>query len=167
MISTTCLIKFSQPAQFADILVNSLLYADDLILVSESGSGLQNCLKKLQTYCDKWKLKVNTKNTKKYQKVEKRQSHQSEEKFLLRETPIEEYKSYTYLGTFISCNGKFKANIQQLCKIVSRAMYTLLSQTNKYSGGNIKLLMDLFDKIIVPICTYNSEVWGSAFFTKQ
>ena len=46
-----------QPAQLADILVNSLLYADDLILVSESGSGLQNCLKKLQTYCDKWKLK--------------------------------------------------------------------------------------------------------------
>ena len=55
-------MKFSQPAQLADILVNSLLYADDLILVSESGSGLQNCLKKLQTYCDKWKLKVNTKN---------------------------------------------------------------------------------------------------------
>ena len=27
--------------------------------------------------------------------------------------------------------------------------------------------MDLFDKIIVPICSYNSEVWGSALFTKQ
>ena len=156
-----------KPAKLADILVNSLLYAHDLILVSKSRSGLQNCLKKLQTYCYKWKLKVKTKNTKKYQKVEKRQSHQSEEKFLLRETPIEEYKSYTYLGTFISCNGKFKANIQQLCKIASRAMYTLLSHTNKYSGRNIKLLIDLFDKIIVPICTYNSEVWGSAFFTKQ
>ena len=46
-------------------------------------------------------------------------------------------------------------------------MYTLLSHTNKYSRGNIKLLMDLFDKIIVTICAYNSEVWGSAFFTKQ
>ena len=46
-----------QPAQLADIIVNSLLYADDLILVSQSGSGLQNCLKKLQAYCDKWKLK--------------------------------------------------------------------------------------------------------------
>ena len=27
--------------------------------------------------------------------------------------------------------------------------------------------MDLFDKVIVPICRYNSEAWGSAFFTKQ
>ena len=30
-----------------------------------------------------------------------------------------------------------------------------------------KLLIDLFGKIIVPICRYNSEVWGSAFFIKQ
>ena len=75
--------------------------------------------------------------------------------------------SLTYLGTVISSNGKFEANIQQLWKIASIAMYTLLSHTNKYSGGTIKLPMDLFDKIIVPICTYNSEVWRSAFFTKQ
>ena len=133
--------------------------------MSESRFGLQNCLKKLQTYCDKWKLKVNTKKTK-TMKVEKRQSHQSEENSLFRERPIEECKSYTYLGTVISSNGKIEANIQ-LCKTASRAMYTLLSHTNKYSGGNIKLLMDLFDKITVTICTHNSEVWGSAFFIKQ
>ena len=100
-------------------------------------------------------------------KVEKRRSCKSEEIFLLGETPIEEYKSYTYLGTVISSNGKFKTNINQLCKTASRAMYTLLNHTKKYSGGNIKLLMDLFDKIIVPICTYNSELSGSAFFTKE
>ena len=109
--------------------------------------SLQNCLKKLQTYCDKWKLKVNTTKTKTVG-VEKRQSCQSEENFLFGETLVEECKSYTYLGTAISSNGKFKANIQQLCKTASRAMYTLLSHTNKYSGGNIKSLMDL----------YNSEV---------
>ena len=99
-------------------------------------------------------------------KVEKRQSHQSEENSLFRETPIEECKSYTYLGTVISSNGKIEANIQ-LCKTASRAMYTLLSHTNKYSGGNIKLLMDLFDKITVHICTYTSEVCAAAFFTKH
>ena len=103
--------------------------------------GLQNRLKKLQTHCDKWKLKVNTTKTKTVE-VEKRQSCQSEENFFTHTN------SYTYLGTAISSNGKFKANIQQLCKTASRAMYTLLSHTNKYSGGNIKSLMDL----------YNSEV---------
>ena len=49
-------------------------------------------------------------------------------------------------------------NLKQTCKnsakTATRAMYTLLTHTNKYSGGNIKLLMDTFDKIIVLICTY-------------
>ena len=67
--------------------------------------------------------------------VEKRQSCQSEENFLFGETPIEECKFYTYLGTVISSKGKFKANIKQLCKTASRAMYTLLSHTNKYLRG--------------------------------
>ena len=119
--------------------MNSLLYADGLILVSESRFGLQNCLEKLQTYCDKWKLKVNTTKTK-TMKVEKRQSCQSEENFLFRETPIEEYKSYTSLETVISSNGKFKANTQQLCKTASRAMYTFLSHTNKYFGKSVPIL---------------------------
>ena len=52
-----------QSAHLAHILVNSLLYADNLILVSESRFDLQKCLKKLQTYCDKWKLRVKTKKT--------------------------------------------------------------------------------------------------------
>ena len=94
-------------------------------------------------------------------KVEERQSRQSEENFLFRETPIEEHKSYTYLGTVvISSNGKFKANMQKLCKTATRAMYTLLTHTNKYSGGNIKLLMDLFDKIIVPYMYIQTVRWG-------
>ena len=69
-----------QPAQLAYNRVNSLLYAENLILVSESRFGLRNCLKKLQTYCDKWKLKVNKKKPK-TMKVEKRQSRESEEIF--------------------------------------------------------------------------------------
>ena len=52
---------YCEPAHLSDIIVNSLLYADDLILVSQNTFGLQNCLKKLQAYCNKWKLKVDTK----------------------------------------------------------------------------------------------------------
>ena len=160
-------MKSFQPAQLADILVNSPLYAHDLILVSESGSGFQNCLKKLQTYCDKWKLKVNTKKIQNNEDWEKTISPIWGKIFIRKNTNWRMQVLHTYLGTVISSNEKFKANMQQLCKITSRLMYTLLSHTNKCLVGNTKLLMDLFDKIILPICTYNSEVWGSAFFTKQ
>ena len=34
--------------------LNSLLYADDLAIISKSKSGLQNCLNQLHEWCEKW-----------------------------------------------------------------------------------------------------------------
>ena len=42
----------------------SLLYADDLIILSRSKLGLQNCLSVLSSYCETWMLKINPKKTK-------------------------------------------------------------------------------------------------------
>ena len=44
-------------------------------------------------------------------------------------------------------------------------MYTLLGNVNKFYAGNINILIDLLDKIILPKCTYNCEVWGASFFS--
>ena len=44
--------------------LNCLMYADDVILVSESADGLQTCLTKLGKYCDQWGLEVNIKKSK-------------------------------------------------------------------------------------------------------
>ena len=43
-------------------------------------------------------------------------------------------------------------------------MCTLLGKKNKFSSGNVTLLLDLFGKMILPICTYNCEVWGASYF---
>ena len=44
--------------------LNSLLYADDLIILSRSKTGLQNCLDKLSSFCTSWMMKINPKKTK-------------------------------------------------------------------------------------------------------
>ena len=44
--------------------LNALLYADDLIILSRSKTGLQNCLNTLATYCNTWMLSVNPEKTK-------------------------------------------------------------------------------------------------------
>ena len=36
--------------------LNSLLYADDLVILSRSKVGLQNCLNMLSSYCNSWTL---------------------------------------------------------------------------------------------------------------
>jgi hypothetical protein len=52
------------PVKLCKAIFNCLMYADDLLLVSESEEGLQKCLDKLAIFCDKSKLEINMDKTK-------------------------------------------------------------------------------------------------------
>ena len=39
------------PVKLKSVYLNCLLYADELILMSETETGIQNCLNKLHVYC--------------------------------------------------------------------------------------------------------------------
>ena len=40
-----------------------LLFVDDLVLISDTTTGLQKLLTEFEKYCDKWNLKVNVQKT--------------------------------------------------------------------------------------------------------
>ena len=48
-----------EPIALGDHLVNCLMYADDIVLLSNSKEGLQNNLSNLKEFCDYWNLKIN------------------------------------------------------------------------------------------------------------
>ena len=147
---------FCQPAKIKNVTLNNLLYADDLVLMFETSSGLQDCLDRLQEYCDKWKLTVNIKKAK-TMVVEKRQFLISQTSFTYKNNVLDMCNPYLYLGAIVSNNGQFKLNINELCKKSSRAIYALLGNVNKFYAGNIKTLIDLFNKMMVHIYNYNCE----------
>ena len=47
------------PVVLGDLRSNCLKYADDLIILSESASGLQKCLKVVGKFCSTWGLNIN------------------------------------------------------------------------------------------------------------
>jgi len=57
----TCM---GDPVSLGSEMINALMYADDLVLLSNSSSGMQNLLDKLNTYCLDWRLSLNFKKTK-------------------------------------------------------------------------------------------------------
>ena len=59
LFDSTC-----DPLIMGECKINCLLYADDLILLSESEHGLQRCLDKLSCYAKKWQMRINIKKTK-------------------------------------------------------------------------------------------------------
>ena len=42
-------------------------------------------------------------------------------------------------------------------------MYTVLDNVTKLCAGNVEILLDLFDKMMLPVCTYNYKVCGASF----
>ena len=107
------------------------MYADDLVIMSETESGIQNCLNKLKEYTDKWKLKLNIKKTKimVFQSAGRRRSTN----FYFGTEIIEKAQNYKYLGTIISNTGSFKQNETNLKKKGLRASYIIFKNIGRYA----------------------------------
>jgi hypothetical protein len=101
-----------------------LMYADDLILLSETKEGLQSQIDKLSDYCTKWKLKVNIKKTKIM--IFNRGNRFIKSDFDINNVAIENVKTMKYLGFNITAkNCSFSATLEGLSIKANRAIYAL------------------------------------------
>ena len=138
--------------------VNALMYADDLILLAETEKGLQNQIIKLNIFCDRWNLSINSKKTKVM--TFNRGNRLIKTKILSNNTPLDDVKTMKYLGFTISANQcSFTPTIEDLSTKANRAIFAL-NNTIKLSRLPTKLALKLFYAQISPILLYGSEVWG-------
>ena len=145
------------PVLLNETILNCLLYADDLILISETSFGLQNCLDKLSKYCKEWGLDINMEKTKAV--VFNNTGRLSTEKFTFDGQPIDNEKKYNYLGMIFTASGKFTDGKQNLNNKALKAFFKL-KKYFIYVKPNAKTLLHLFDHTIKPILLYGSEIWG-------
>ena len=73
---------------------------------------------------------------------------------------IDIVKDYTYLGTRISSSGNFTLSLEHLRQKALHALFSLRRHTD-FSKLKPSLANKIFDTMISPILTYNSEVWGA------
>ena len=137
---------------------NILMYADDLIILSESKENLQKQIDKLENYCSKWKLQINNKKTKVM--IFNRGNKLINTKFHTKTAELQNVKEFKYLGITISANNcTFSPTIRDLSIKANRAVFALNSKI-KLSKLPTKLALRLFNSLVLPILLYGSEVWG-------
>ena len=151
------------PVQLDHSKINCLMYADDLVLLSESEEGLQNCLIQLYNYCEKWGLYVNVKKTKSL--VFNNTGRLFPIKLHYDKLEIENVRSYTYLGINFSISGTFTEAKNDLHKRGLKA-YFKLKKCFEHHKPKIKTVLHVFDHTIKPILLYGSEIWGVLDFKK-
>ena len=91
-----------------------------------------------------------------FQRREKR----SDYAFHVGSEKIDIVQDYTYLGTHISSSGNFTLSLEHLRQKALHAFFSLRRHTD-FNKLKPSIACKIFDSKILPILTYNSEVWGA------
>ena len=155
-------MPFDHSPLLQNIPINGLMYADDLVLISETEAGLQNLLDILHRYTESWFLQINKSKTKCVHFSRTKFDPAGQMKF--GSDTLESTESYCYLGTTFTKNGSLNGAGRVLHDKAIKAMYGLLQKVYKHKSCSPSIVSQLFDKTILPIALYNSEVWGTMCF---
>ena len=145
------------PIQLGSLSLNSISWADDLIMISLSSNGLQNCLSRLERYCKKWGLEINELKTKCMVMSRRRGPF---DPVYINNAQLEYVNTMSYLGFHINRNGNIRATIEDRIAKASRVSHMVLQALRTNRNVSAKLTMNLFDKQIVPILLYGSSIWA-------
>ena len=145
--------------EYLELFINLyvLLYADDTLVLAESPEELQLAMNETHAYCNKWDLKVNPDKTKvvifSLGKVKTKYN------FKMGNLDIDTDIEYCYLGFVFNFNGKLTKAIENRLTPARKAMFGLNSKAFSLQLP-VDIHLELFDKMVLPICLYGSEIWG-------
>lgn len=145
--------------------IPGLLYADDMVLLSESKKGLQNALKTLEDLSDAWKIEVNIQKTKIM--CFSKGGKTSGSYWVYKNEKIEEVKQFTYVGVTLSGNGKWTKHIEEVVMKTERKINQLKVKLFKFDTCTTTLAKRVLESIIEPAMLYGAEVWGVSEASKK
>ena len=138
--------------------IGSLVWADDLVVLSESEEGLQNMLQNLSVYAEENRIKINSTKTKCM--IFNKTGRFLRRSFKVGHEIIYTTNNYKYLGFIITPSGEISTGLKDLKDRALRAYYSLKSKMGRYFMLCPSTSLHLFDSLIKPILLYNSDFWG-------
>ena len=138
--------------------ISHFLYADDLVLLSDSPEGLQNALDKLANYSEHKHLNISIDKSKtmtfnqsgKYIKKE----------FTINNKKLEPVQTFCYLGFEVKLSGTVKHAMNTLNDKANKALRPLLCAISRFNIP-VKTAIRVFHTFISPIILYNVENWAT------
>ena len=141
-------------------MISLLMYADDIILISDSQEGLQTQLDTLNKWSTKWSLSINVDKTKVIH-FRKASDPCSTFNFHLGDNTIDIVNSYRYLGLELNETLDYTYSAQILSDAGSRALGALTFKYIRSQGLHFDTYTKLFNSTVVPVVDYAAAVWAS------
>ncbi|KAJ0170605.1 hypothetical protein K1T71_013976 [Dendrolimus kikuchii] len=140
--------------RMSDLVVSTLLYADDAVLLAESPSELQTVVTMMKDDCQARGLHLNAKKTKVM--VFEREETRTNARIMVDDVMLEQVSEFVYLGCAFSRDGRYTADIERRVNLgnsVNGALGKLLGAKNLSQ----KAQLAIHNAVLVPTLTYGSE----------
>ena len=139
--------------------ISILMYADDVVLISDSEEGLQEMLHTLDAWSRDWRLNINYDKTK---VVHFRRSNQPRtmRQFFVGENLIDMTDSYRYLGFEFSETVDHTHGVTVLNKAASKALGSVTTKYFAIDGLSYDVYTRMYDSLVSPVMDYACEIWG-------
>ena len=143
-----------EPVSMQNVKISHFLYADDLVILSQSKTGLQRCLDKTHEFAKANLLTINVKKSKTM--VFNQSGKFIRDTFRLGNEMMEPVQEFCYLGVDIKCSGTVKHALNILNDKGNKALRPLMCAIARFKIPT-KTAIKLFHTYISPILLYNTE----------
>ena len=140
-----------------ELIIKCLLFADDLVIVSDSKSHLEECLTKFDITAGSMGLTVAIKKT----KVMEVGPSDPKWKVLLNFQEVEKVEYFDYLGSRFDKECDIGVEIQRRITKAGGAFASLYNPLWRQKSIPITTKMHVYNVIVIPCLLYVSETWAT------
>ena len=139
--------------------INSLLWADDLLILSETPTGLQSAINKMQSFYQSLDLQINVKKTKVMIFNQRGSTLDKKYSFSICDKKLEVTDQYQYLGLKLRPSGSFNFSVGELYDKASRAWFSISNIVFQNNRMPVDRALGIFDSLVTPVATYGAPLW--------
>ena len=156
----------SQPVEISPgEALGCLIWADDLLILSQTEKGLNNMLKELKQYSEENGLKINMDKTQTM--IFNKTGRHMRRDFYLGDLKVKTTREYKYLGFKITPSGEITSGLRDLRDRALKAYYKLKNKLGPHFRDHPEITLKLFNTLIKPILLYASDLWGTLKLPKN
>lgn len=137
-----------------------LLFADDIVLMSDTPRGLQNQINILNEACKNLYLCINGSKTK-VMVFRKGGFLGKNEKWFLGNDILDIVNEYNYLGYVFTTKMSITKGVNFLALKGKRACVDCVRHLNRLNDISCKCFFKIFDTQVKPVLLYGAEMWGA------
>ena len=135
-----------------------IMWADDILILSETEEGLQRKLDALGVYCTHNKLSVNTDKTECmiFNKTGRTMNY----KFFYNGMLLRNVRKYKYLGFLVTPSGEIRSGLEDLRVRGLKALMKIKNTLGPLFRQNVLNTLHIYNHMVKPILLYVSDFWG-------